>query len=164
MISKSFMLKTLIYFLILSLIQLTLVPFITIMEAAPDLIIILLVYQTLLNGQIYGTIAGCIMGLLFDLFSGGLIGGYMFSKALTAFIIGYIYNENKMEVYTEKYWFVLIVLFASIIDSFVHGVILPGESNVSFILLFFNISLLSGLYTAAISTPFLLFKKRKGLT
>ncbi|MBU1100404.1 MAG: rod shape-determining protein MreD [Bacteroidetes bacterium] len=164
MLNRNSILKTLLYFLLLAILQLSLVPFLSVKDAVPDLILIFLVYQTLLNGQIYGTVAGCLMGLFFDLFSGGLVGGYMFSKTLTGFVVGYIYNENKLEVYTEQYWFVFIVLLAGVLDSFIHGVILPTEVNMNFITLFFNTGLLPGLYTAAIATPFLLFKKRKGLT
>ena len=156
--------KILFYFFPLAILQVSLLPFLSIDSVGPDLIIILLVYYTLHYGQIYGTLAGFIFGFLFDLISGGVIGGFMFSKTLTLFIIGYIYNENKVEDYVYSYWFVLIVLIAGIIDSLIYSMIVLSDSAINLLTILFTQSILPGLYTAAVSVPFLLFRKRKGLT
>lgn len=155
--------KILIYFFPLAVIQVTLLPFLSVDTVGPDLIIILLVYYTLQYGQIFGMLAGFALGFLFDLISGGVLGGFMFSKTLTFFIIGYIYNENKIEEYIYSYWFVLIVLIAGILDSLIYSMIVLSGTSFNLLTLLFTQSILPGLYTAAVSVPFLLFRKRKGL-
>ncbi len=62
--------------------QLTLIPLISFDFILPDILLIVLVYFTLLKGQLFGTVYGFILGFLFDIFSGGLIGSAMFSKTL----------------------------------------------------------------------------------
>ncbi|KAB2837759.1 MAG: rod shape-determining protein MreD, partial [Melioribacteraceae bacterium] len=57
-------------FIPLAALQLTVVPLISVDFVVPDLIVILIVFFTLRNGQIYGSLLGFILGLLFDLASG----------------------------------------------------------------------------------------------
>lgn len=155
--------KILIFFFPLALIQVTLLPLISIKSVGPDLIIILLVYYTLQFGQFYGTLAGFILGFLFDLISGSLLGGFMFSKTITGFLIGYIYNENKIEEYIYSYWFVLIVFIAALVDSLIYSMLILSNSGFNIVNMVFTQSIFPGLFTAAFSVPFLLFRKRKGL-
>ena len=66
--------KYLIPFLILIpviIIQLTIVPFISIEEVVPDLLLIALVYFSIAQGQLFGTSLGACYGLVFDYRPGG---------------------------------------------------------------------------------------------
>ena len=49
------------------LIQLTIIPFVSVQEVIPDLLLIAVVYLSIGYGQIYGTITGASYGLLYDL-------------------------------------------------------------------------------------------------
>ena len=77
------------------LIQLTIIPFISIQEIIPDLLLIAVVYFSILYGQIFGTITGASYGLMYDLISGNLVGSNMLSKTVAGFIAGYFSGETK---------------------------------------------------------------------
>lgn len=131
-------------------VQLAIVPLISVDYFAPDFIIILLVYFTLLNGQMYGTIVGAVFGLLFDLVSGNLLGLAMFSKTIAGFTAGYFYNENKIETNTGSLNFALIVFLCAFIDSIFNG-IFSDSQTVGIIFIIFEKSLFPAIYTAIIS-------------
>lgn len=153
--------KPFIYFIPLAVIQVVLVPFIGIDHIVPDLITILLVYSTLKNGQIYGTVAGFIFGFAFDLISGGILGSAMFSKTLTGFITGYFYNENKVDSSTSTFIFVLILFMAAFIDSFFYSAVSTSTANTSILFLFVEQGILPGFYTAIVGTPIVLIKPKE---
>ncbi|MDH3269667.1 MAG: rod shape-determining protein MreD, partial [Ignavibacteria bacterium] len=70
------------------LIQLTVIPFISIQGVVPDLLLIAVVYFSISYGQIFGTISGASYGLLYDLISGNLVGSTMLSKTVAGFVAG----------------------------------------------------------------------------
>ena len=145
-------------FIPVTVLQLTVVPLISIDYIAPDLIIILLVFYTLRNGQIYGSVLGFIFGLLFDLASGGLIGSSMFSKTLAGFIAGYFYNEKNPEVNYNAIVFVSIVLVCSSVDSLFFSLLAASETNITIFNLFFQHSIFPGVYTSVLALPIIIFK------
>ncbi len=59
------------------LVQLTVIPFISIQGVVPNLVLIAVVYFSISNGQIFGTVTGASYGLLYDLISGNLVGSNM---------------------------------------------------------------------------------------
>ncbi len=156
------LLKPFLFFIPLIIVQLVIVPLISIFSAVPNLILILIVYFTLLNGQLYGTILGFVFGLFSDLFSGGLIGAYMFSFTLSAFIAGYFFNENKIEKNTKTYFFLFILLVAAVINSFINSTVSNSNNEITFSFLFFEGALLPGIYTALFGLPLVVFETRKG--
>ncbi len=131
-------------------VQLTLVPLISVEYFVPDLVLILLVYYTLLKGQMFGTITGAVFGLLFDLFSGNLLGLAMFSKTIAGFTAGYFYNENKIDTNTSMLNFSLIVFLSAFVDSFFNG-IFSGSQSVGILFIVFERSLFPALYTAVLA-------------
>ena len=80
--------KPFLFFIPAVILQLVVVPLISIEGVVPDLVIIVLVYSVMNIGQFYGTALGFSFGLLFDLVSGGVLGSAMFSKTLTGFPCG----------------------------------------------------------------------------
>jgi rod shape-determining protein MreD len=147
----------------LLIIQITIVPLIAINGVIPDLIIILLVYYTLQFGQIEGAVLGFAYGLFYDLITGGLLGSSMLSKALTGFIAGYFFNENKKDIYLKSYLFPLIVLLGSTIDSFILSFFSTIELNTNVLGLFIQQGLLPGIYTAIFSIIVVIFYPRRSL-
>lgn len=141
---------SLIIFIILLVIQVAVIPIISIGYFTPDLILILLVYYTLLQGQLYGALFGAMFGLIFDLTSGGLLGVTMFSKTLAGFTAGYFYNENKIDTNTSSLNFSLIVFLAAFIDSF-FSAFLSGMEEFGIIYILFERSMFPAIYTAVIS-------------
>lgn len=102
---------SIVLFFPLLIIQTTIVPFISINGITPDLIIIMLVFYTIRNGQVYGTVLGFIYGFLFDLITGSLLGSTMLSKTIAGFIAGYFSNENKREIYLKHIYLSLLYFF-----------------------------------------------------
>ncbi len=154
--------KPFILFIPALILQMVAVPLISIEGVAPHLITILLVYSVLSTGQFYGTALGFSFGLVFDLVSGGVLGSAMFSKTLAAFIAGYFYNENKIEYNTKTYLFPLIVALIATVESVIYTS-LSSSTQKSFFLLLFLSGLLPGLYTAVLSFPLVIFRKKSEL-
>lgn len=131
--------------------QIFAVPFISFDNIGPNLILILLVFCTLLNGQIYGSILGFIFGLFFDLLSGGIIGSAMFSLTSAGFIAGYFFNPNKIETNFSLLNFFFIVFLSATIESFLFTILGPDEFNFDLLKLIFERSVVPGFYTSIIA-------------
>jgi rod shape-determining protein MreD len=120
--------------------------------------------MTLKNGQAYGTLLGFVLGFFLDLVSGGIVGAFMFSFTVSAFITGYFYNENKIELNTESFFFLLIVFITGSISAFIYASISNANSDVGFLLLLLEEGLLPGIYTAVFGLPMVIFTPKKGIT
>lgn len=159
MISK-YIFPILLFFPLL-LLQTTLIPFISIWGVVPDLILILLVFYTLREGQIYGTVLGFVYGFFFDLITGSLLGSTIISKTVSGFIAGYFTNENKLENYFKNYVFVFIVLLCSAVDSLIFSFFSTADLRVNIFMLFIEQGLLPGIYTSVISVLVVFFYPKR---
>jgi len=153
-------LKTVIIGFILILAQLISVPFISIENIVPFLPILPLVYFTLLNGQIFGTISGAIIGLLFDIVS-GLLGGGVLALSTAGFITGYFYGENKSDINNHSFWFIVYLFMATFIFSFLYASLSPNNPTISFLSLIVFEGLLPAVYTSIFGTLFYLFISKR---
>ncbi|MCP5063699.1 MAG: rod shape-determining protein MreD [Ignavibacteriae bacterium] len=148
-------------FIPLVIIQLTIIPFISLGNIVPNLIVILLVYFTINIGQVFGTILGAIFGLFFDVVSGGILGTAMFSMTVAGFVAGYFYNENKIEYYSSSLFFLLIVFLNAFTESFIFLLISSSEVKLTASHLMLEQGVLPAIFTMVISLPLLLFNQRK---
>jgi rod shape-determining protein MreD len=155
--------KPLIYFLPLIVVQLVIVPIISIQNIAPNLILILVVYFTLLKGQIYGTVVGFIFGFLFDLFSGGLLGASMMSFTISAFIVGYFYSENKLDTNLASYFFLVILFIGSTINSIVYSAAAKESTAIRFSFLLFEAGILPAIYTTVFGLIVVTLNSKRGM-
>lgn len=161
MIKLQHILSFILFFPIL-LIQITVVPLLSVGGVIPDLIIILLVYYSITQGQIYGSVLGFIYGFLFDIITGSLLGSTMISKTLAGFIAGYFSSENKRDNYLVSYNFALIVLLCSLVDSTINTIFTSIDFNTSLIVLFVEHSIFPAIFTSAIGFMAMIFyPKRK---
>jgi len=159
---KSFaFLKTVIFGILLILLQVTAVHFIAIENIVPFIPILPLVYYTLLNGQIFGTISGAIIGLLFDIISGGLFGGGMLALSTAGFITGYFYGENKIDINTRSFWFIVYLFTATFVYSFLYASLSSNNPNITFLSLIIFEGLMPAVYTSIIGTLFYLFISKR---
>lgn len=133
------------------LIQLTVIPFVAIQEVVPNLILIAVVYFSISNGQIFGTITGASYGLLFDLISGNLVGSHMLSKTIAGFVAGYFSGETRREKYLYTYSFTLVVLLSALADAMIFSFFSVIDFNTNFLLALFNHALLPSIYTSIVS-------------
>ena len=156
-------LKPILFFIPLIIIQLVIIPMISVDNVAPNLIFILVVYYTLREGQIFGTLLGFILGFLFDLISGGLLGAYMFSFTIGAFITGYFYNENKFDINLNSYFFLFILFVTSLISLFINAAVSGSTTNIDLLYLFFAGGLFPAVYTTIFGVPVVAFSSKKGI-
>jgi len=154
---------SIVLFFPLLIIQTTIVPFISVNGITPDLILIMLVFYSIRNGHVYGTVLGFIYGFLFDLITGSLLGSTMLSKTIAGFIAGYFSNENKREIYFKTYIFIFIVLLCSIIDLMIKTIFSSIDLNTSIILLIIEQCALPGIYTSVLSALIILFYPKRSI-
>jgi rod shape-determining protein MreD len=133
------------------LIQLTAIPFVSIQGVVPNLLLIVVVYFSISNGQIFGTVTGASYGLLFDLISGNLVGSNMLSLTVAGFIAGYFSGETRREKYLYTYSFTLVVLISALINAMIFSFFSVMDFNTNFVQALFNHALLPSIYTSIVS-------------
>lgn len=154
-------LKPILYFIPLLLIQLVVAPLISVFGAVPNVIFIMVVYYSMLGGQIYGMILGFLFGFFFDLFSGGVLGASMLSMTISSFIIGYFYNENRVDTNTASYFFLIILFIAEFIHSLIYSFAGNFNPEVRFTALLLEGALLPAIYTTIFGLGVVAFNMRK---
>ena len=133
------------------IIQLTIIPLISIEEVAPDLLLIAIVYFSVAYGQLFGTSVGAFYGLAFDLITGSLIGSNMLAKTVAGFTAGYFSAETRRDKYLYTYAFCIVVFLCSIINSLIFSFFSVIDFNTNLINVLFNHSILPSIYTALFS-------------
>jgi rod shape-determining protein MreD len=160
MIKTQYIISILLFFPLL-LIQTTVIPLLAIDTVTPDLILILLVYYSITQGQIYGSVLGFIYGFLIDIITGTTLGSAMIAKTLAGFTAGYFSSENKIDQYLISYNFALIVLSASLIDSTINAFFSSVNFTSNIFMLFFQFALLPAIYTSAIALMGMIFYPKR---
>lgn len=105
---------------LLSLLHLLLVRYMSIGGVTPDLLMILVVWIALATGQLPGTIAGFLVGLLMDGITGDVLGTNALAKTIVGFVAGYFYNENKVYLTLGHYPALLITLLCAVVHNVVY--------------------------------------------
>lgn len=154
-------LKPILFFIPLLLLQLIVVPLIAIDGHVPNLIIVLIAYYTLMGGQEFGTVLGFVLGLLFDIFSGGILGASMLAFTLSGFICGYFFNENKIDTNVASYFFLAILFLVNMVFWFIFSIVSNFNPEVSFLVLIFNETLIPSIYTTVFGFSVVIFQARK---
>lgn len=133
------------------ILQMILVPFLSFNGINPDLILILLVFYTIKNNQLYGTITGFIIGGICDLAFGTILGSTMIAKTFSGFISGYFSSENKRDSYLTPLNFSLIIFLVGIIDNSIFSFFSSFDLSENFISSLATNTIMSSVYTAIIS-------------
>jgi len=154
---------SLLLFIPIIVLQLTVIPLLSVQGVIPDLVLILLLFYTLQEGRMYGTIMGFVFGLLFDLVSGGILGSAAFSKTVAGFIGGSFYNENTNQHLLTTYKFALIVLLCSMVDSILFAFFSGSDFDYSLLVMFLKQGIIPAVYTAVVSNVVILFVHKRGL-
>ncbi|MBN1301418.1 MAG: rod shape-determining protein MreD [Melioribacteraceae bacterium] len=151
---------TLIIFFVLVVVQLTIIPFFSISYFRPDLISILVSVFAIRFGSIMGMSNGFVLGLLFDLISGGIIGLSSFSKTVNGFIAGQFSREKREEESVNFMKVILIILLCSSLDNFFYTYLSGSSLNVNVFEILLLYGLMPGLYTSLLALPLFLIKER----
>jgi len=143
--------KPFLIFFPVVLIQLTVIPLVSIQEVVPDLLLIAVVYLSISYGQVFGTVTGASYGLLLDLISGNLIGSNMLSKTVAGFIAGYFSSETRRDKYLYTYFFSIVVLLTGLVDAIIFSFFSVIDFNTNILLVLFNHALLPSIYSSLVS-------------
>lgn len=104
-------------FLVILLIQWTIVPIVAIRDIQPNIPLIYLVFWSWRHSRFYGTVAGFMSGLISDLFGGGLWGQQALSKSITGYLAG--------SISVNRYGIRLVVVFGLVLGlSFIHEMLI----------------------------------------
>ena len=141
----------LLVFIPVVLVQLTVIPFVSIQGVVPNLLLIAVVYFSILYGQTFGTVTGATYGLLFDLISGNLVGSNMLSLTVAGFIAGYFSGETRQDKYLYTYSFTLVVLIGALVNAMIFSFFAVMDFNTNFLQALFNHALLPSIYTSIVS-------------
>jgi rod shape-determining protein MreD len=142
-------------------VQVTVVRFLTINGITPDILFIWLLYLTLTEGQIVGTVGGFSIGVLYDLAVGGFLGLTALSKTLSCFLGGYFFNENKTLITLGSYRFVTIVFILSLVHNALYFVIFVAGTQMHYVTTVMWYGLATTVYTSVVSLlPMFLFSRK----
>jgi rod shape-determining protein MreD len=146
---------------ILILIQKTFIWLISLstLNITPDLVIIAVVYISVSEGKIFGSITGFLAGLIIDLISGSFLGLMALSYSVAGFIAGGFFTEGDKYLY--KLNFLIIVFLSSIISNFIFYIIYFQGLSLNFLEIFSKYILTTSTYTAIVSLIYIIFPRKK---
>jgi rod shape-determining protein MreD len=134
---------------VLVILQTTIIPYTSIENVIPDILLVWVVYVAIQLGQIPGMVTGFIVGLIVDLVSGQFLGLSALSKTVAGFLAGYFYNENKVDQTVGSYQFLIITAVASVAHNLIYFGIFVQGSDLGFWTAMLRIGIFSTLYTVA---------------
>ncbi len=139
----------------------TLINYITIGNAIPDILLIWIVYIALTRGQMSGLLAGFFIGLFIDFISGGVLGLSALTKTLAGFFAGYFFNENKTEQTLSTWKFVVAVGLAALLHNAIYFLIFLQGTDVGWWRALILHGIPSTLYTTALAMiPMFIFRRK----
>lgn len=133
--------------LLLSVVHVVLLDFIAVGGITPDLLLILIVWIALAEGQFTAIIAGFSIGLLFDVISSDLVGLNALAKTVAAFLAGYFYKEGKFDQSVRSMKFLLIVFLTSFVHNLIYFFFYIKMSEISYLSFFLKYGIALSLYT-----------------
>lgn len=141
----------------------TVVNFVAIGNAIPDLLLMWIVYIAITQGQLTGTLFGFSIGLFVDVISGndGMLGLSALCKSLAGFVAGYFYHENKIEINLSTSKFLFAVGTSALLHNALYFVIFLRGSDVGWWSAIVAYGIPSMLYTTALAVvPMSLFRRK----
>jgi rod shape-determining protein MreD len=140
-------------FIVALILQTTILPFLGLGGATPDLLLVLVIFNALFYGSLAGGIGGFAVGLTQDLLGGHYLG----LGALSGFAVGYLIGRLERRVNMDS---VLVTFFLVLAGSFVAGAVYSLGQGIldSFlsIRLLWHLSATGALYDACLAA--LLFR------
>ena len=125
----------------------------------PDIVLIVVVYISIKEGKITGTIAGFIAGILIDFISGSFLGLLALCYTVAGFVAGHFKTETGR--YLEKLNFLIIVFLSAFVANILNYFIFFQGTVLTLPEIFTKFVLTSSAYTTVVSIIYILFPKRK---
>lgn len=149
--------------LLLIVLHTTVVNFVTLGSAVPDILLVWIVYVAITGGQMAGTLFGFCIGLFVDIISGhdGMLGLSALTKTLAGFVAGYFFNENKTEQTLSSSSFVVAVGLCALLHNGIYFLIFLRGSDVGWWQSIAVYGIPSALYTTALAVvPMSVFRRK----
>lgn len=127
----------------------------------PNLMIILVVWITLSEGQFSGIFAGFLAGLIFDVATFDLIGTNALAQTVNAFVAGFFYREGKEDLTLRRYGFVITVFIGSFFHNIIYFFLYLKLSELDFFSFFFKYGIATSFYTTVFAVIVILLKLPK---
>jgi rod shape-determining protein MreD len=159
------MLRALPYTIIsigLILLHTSLMNYLAVGDVLPDIILLWIVYIALREGQLAGTAAGFLLGLILNFTSSSeLLGLPALAKTFAGFVAGYFYNENKTEHTLSGYQFLLILAFSSIVHNLIYFLIFLQGSGIGWGDAVLHYGIATTIYTVVVGlVPMFVFARK----
>lgn len=132
-------------------IQATVLDYMKIFNAKPDLVLMLVIFFAIFFGADIGIEAGFVCGLLKDIFSIDVFGVNIFTLAVTGLAVGILSPKFFKESKTAQ---ILLVFAFALFSMFVHFLVSSIVSKIAYISpseYFFELIIPVSIYTALIS-------------
>lgn len=148
--------------ILLGLTQISIINFLEIGNVSPNLMIILIVWITIREGQFIALYSAFLIGIFYDIIKMDVIGTNALSLLITAFVSGFFYKEGKSELIIRSFKFLIIVLIGAIFHNIIYYLLYLKISSISFWNFFLKYGIASSFYTTVFSffPIFLSFRKR----
>jgi rod shape-determining protein MreD len=148
---------------VLILVQKTLIWLISLsaLNITPDLVLIAIVFISVSEGKIFGSITGFLAGFTIDLVSGNFLGLTALSYSIAGFAAGAFLTDGAK--YLVKVNFLIVVFIGSMISNFIFYMIYFQGLPLSFIEIFSKYILTSSTYTTLVSVIYIIFPRKKVL-
>ena len=150
--------------IILGLFQISVVNFLEIGGISPNLMIILVVWIAINEGQFVALFSAFLIGIFYDFLKMDVVGTNAISLLLAAFLSGFFYKEGKSELVVRSFKFLLIVFLSAISHNIMYFLLYLRVSEISFWNFFLRYGIASSFYTTVFSFfPILISFKRRSI-
>jgi rod shape-determining protein MreD len=153
--------RVLLITVLLVALQTTLIPFLSVANIIPDILLIWVVYTALQSGQIPATVLGFCAGVLVDLLSGQFLGLSALCKTVVGFAAGYFYNDNKVNFTIARYQFIVIVATMSLVHNVIYFTVFVQGTDIGLAAAMLRFGLFATIYTTAVALlPWFVFTRK----
>ena len=149
--------------ILLTIIDIVFLNFISIGGITPDLLLILVVWISIYEGQFIGIFSGFAIGLLFDIASMDVLGTNALTKTVAALVAGFFYREGKEARIIGSISFLAIVLLCSVIHNLIYFFFYIKLSEISFLSFFLKYGIALSVYTTVFAVFGMLMKSQRGI-
>jgi rod shape-determining protein MreD len=138
-------------------VQASIVPYIAIWGARPDLLLIVLVHAALMRGPTTGVIVGFASGFLLDVASPQTLGANALARSVVGFAVGHVWESVERGSLLAG---ALAVFGATILHDAIYLAIVALTARESFPSSLLTLALPAAVYTTAVAAPLLMLLGR----
>ncbi len=147
--------------LLIAIAQVLLGNMISIAKVSPDFVLVFCVWLSIVEGQIIGMSSGFVMGCIYDIVTGDILGTNALAKTIASFIAGYFHNTNLTRITLTTMRFVVMVTLCSVVHNFIYFFFYIRPTEISFWAFFLQYGVGTTLYTALVALVPVLMRSRR---